>query len=346
MLISISSLIMEGCSFERTDHARRYDEEEEEEIVEVTETSETFKATPTPTPAPTIDPSSDPEKVRNTIAPAAASRTDIYSIADTDWARQNAPLFSVSTPEQFAGVVKYVNEESNGESVDIYLMADLDLDQYSWLPMNDFSGNIHGQGHTISNIHLTEPQQGHNGIIGVNGGPIGIFDLRVENAEVIGGRYAAILVGEGYMAGFENVYVSGSVTSDGEFTGALLGRCSPGMVYDSCSMDVMVNGQQAQFHSFTEENESHADDYANEIYTLTLAPDNTVSRSNENYTARNLTWRIIYNGEIVLERNAENELSYRYFNDSPGTYTIYLTEYNSQFGGYVRVSNTVEYTIP
>ena len=292
-------------------------------------------ATPTPTPVPNTP------VIQN-------GRQYIYDIADIDWARQNAPNFGVSTPEQFAGAVKYINEEyvnNDGVGVTIYILNDLDLDGYEWVPMNDFTGNLDGQGHTIRNIHLNNPLDGHNGIIGCNGGAIGIFNIKVENAEVNGGNYAGIFVAQGYMLNFVDVYGSGTVDSNGSYVGALIGRTSPSMTYGGCSMDVKVNGYTSQFYSYTQENESNADKYAREIYKLTLKKDHTVVRSDEKHNAWNLGWRIIYNGDIVLERNAENELEYKYFRNDPGTYKIYLVEYNSEFGGYVRVSNEVEYTI-
>ena len=52
---------------------------------------------------------------------------------------------------------------------------------------------------------------------------------------------------------------------------------------------------------------------------------------------------VFYNGEQVLHRNAENELSYTYFYTAPGEYEIYLTAY--VHGQYVPISNTVSYTI-
>ena len=275
-----------------------------------------------------------------------SGRTEMNDIADIEWAKHYAPVWEVSTPSQFAGVVKYINDNKVPSEYSISIMRDLDLDEYEWLPIEEFSGNIDGRGHTISNIHLNTPLGNHNGIIGVNSGAIGVFNLKVENAEVNGGDFAGIIAGEGYMMNLDHVYASGRVTSDGQYAGALLGRVSPSMTYDTCSMNVYLNGTKAEFFSYTQENESHAGEYAKEIYKLTLSKSgHTVTRSEENYTPRNLGWRVIYNGEIVLERNAENELSYKYYREVPGTYEIYLTEYNSKFGGYVRVSNSVTYTI-
>lgn len=299
----------------------------------------TYAATPIPTPTPTP------------AIKIGHGRKYIYDIADMDWARQNVPYFEVSTPEQLAGAVRFYNEEYqyNESSITISLLNDLDLDGYEWVPLNNFAGNIDGRGHTIRNIHLnnpTEPRSNHNGIIGCNGGAIGIFDLRVENAEVNGGEYVGIFVGEGYMLNLVNVYASGSVNSSGNNVGALIGRTSPSTTYDSCSMDVTVNGYTSQYFSYTQQNEADAEKFAKDIYTLTLKDDHTVVRDEvPGHRSRNLTWRVIYEGEIVLGRNAENETEYKYFRSDPGRYKIYLTEFSSEFGGYIRVSNEVEYTI-
>ena len=296
----------------------------------------------TPIPAPTVTPVPSVTPAPHTTS---SGRISIDDIADVDWARQHAPSFPVSTPEEFAGTVLYLNS-NQCEGIDIYIMNDIDLDDYDWRPLDDFAGIINGQGHTISNIHLVDPSGNHNGIIGCNGGAIGIHDLRVENAEVRGGGFAGIFIGEGYLINLDNVYASGTVESDGEFVGALVGRTSPSTTYDTCSMDVTLNGYAAEFFSYTQENEAHADLFAEEIYTLTMAEDHTVTRSEEDYDAWNLGWRVIYNGEIVLDRNAEDELEYRYYIQDPGEYEIYLVEYSSRYSGYVRVSNIIEYTIP
>lgn len=58
---------------------------------------------------------------------------------------------------------------------------------------------------------------------------------------------------------------------------------------------------------------------------------------------RNIGWNILYNGEDVLERNAEGETEYRYFGNDSGVYTIYLTAFID--GAYRVVSNVVSYTL-
>ncbi|MEJ2463866.1 MAG: GEVED domain-containing protein [Candidatus Thiodiazotropha sp.] len=77
-------------------------------------------------------------------------------------------------------------------------------------------------------------------------------------------------------------------------------------------------------------------------YTLSLGPDNEISRSGQ--VGDSLTWVIVKDGKVVLQRNAANELSYTYFNNTNGSdFKVYLTQF---IGGYYRrVSNVVEYAI-
>ena len=50
------------------------------------------------------------------------------------------------------------------------------------------------------------------------------------------------------------------------------------------------------------------------------------------------------NGKEMLHRNAEGELSYRYFGNEPGhSYEIYLSAYVK--GQYVPISNIIKYTV-
>lgn len=79
-----------------------------------------------------------------------------------------------------------------------------------------------------------------------------------------------------------------------------------------------------------------------EYYTLlSINKNNTISRGQTN--AKALTWVIMHNGEIVLERNAENETQYKYFGTESGNYTVYLKAWIDS--GYKTISNVVTYTI-
>lgn len=77
-------------------------------------------------------------------------------------------------------------------------------------------------------------------------------------------------------------------------------------------------------------------------YSLTLASDYTVTRSGS--LGENVQWVVIKDGKVVLQRLAANELSYRYYSNTPGSsFEIYLQKFVS--GAYRQVSNSVTYTV-
>ncbi|MBQ8941414.1 MAG: hypothetical protein IJ062_06200 [Firmicutes bacterium] len=82
-------------------------------------------------------------------------------------------------------------------------------------------------------------------------------------------------------------------------------------------------------------------DHVNE-YTLT-EDKGCVTRSSGSYED-SLTWVIEVNGRTVLERNAENEFTYRPTGYEDGVYKVWLESFID--GGYKRVSNIAEWTQP
>ena len=85
-------------------------------------------------------------------------------LADKKWAFANAPDFHVSTPEELASAVYYINSFSKGEKYQIILEDDIDLSGYAWRPIGWTSGGfgeshklfgtIDGQNHTISGMTI------------------------------------------------------------------------------------------------------------------------------------------------------------------------------------------------
>lgn len=83
-----------------------------------------------------------------------------------------------------------------------------------------------------------------------------------------------------------------------------------------------------------------------EAFTLTLNSDYSITRTKRD-GFRNIGWHIERNGEVILDRNAENETylntKYQWLKGNRGSFTIYLTAYVD--GSYQRVSNIIEYTL-
>lgn len=69
----------------------------------------------------------------------------------------------------------------------------------------------------------------------------------------------------------------------------------------------------------------------------------TLNRTSVENGKGNLTWVIIYNGEVALQRNAEDETSYTYFRTDKGAYVVYMTDFVD--GQYRVISNVISYTI-
>jgi hypothetical protein len=77
-------------------------------------------------------------------------------------------------------------------------------------------------------------------------------------------------------------------------------------------------------------------------YTLTLGEGYSITRSGS--LGDNVNWIIIRNGELALQRNAANELSYTYYRNTVGsTIEVYLEKFID--GAYQQVSNAIRYTV-
>lgn len=78
-------------------------------------------------------------------------------------------------------------------------------------------------------------------------------------------------------------------------------------------------------------------------FSLTVDQQFALSRNGQ--LGDSVTWVIEEDGNIVLERNAANELQYTYFNNKPGSsYLVWLKMFIN--GQYEIVSNIVEYEVP
>ena len=125
---------------------------------------------------------------------------DIMNLCDKEWAMANAPDFRVSTPEQLASVVWYVN--ASGFKCSVTLENDIDLDSYEWVPMgyqpmsglgNKFKGTVDGNGYTIKNMNIKDNGYYYAGFIGIGGSDI--RNITFENATVTGGIQKDIVCG-------------------------------------------------------------------------------------------------------------------------------------------------------
>lgn len=273
---------------------------------------------------------------------------DILSLTDKDYIDKCVKngYFTAGTPQELASFVYYVNTQPVEQGqLSLVLTADIDLSDYKWAPMgwsggsnsdHPFSFCVYGENHKIKYMTIYSDYS-NAGFIG-RGTVCGVFDLDIENAIVTGNDNVGILTGQAIMGNFQNCHVSGTV--NGSRAGSLLGyeaNCDK----ENCTADVEVNGKKFDFLSWNEQQKSEIK--IDDPVTITIDENYTVTRPEvTNYT--NLGWMVYEDGKEMLHRNAENELSYRYFgNESGHSYEIYLSAYVK--GQYVPISNIIKYTV-
>ncbi len=268
---------------------------------------------------------------------------DIPFLADADYIDTSLKdgIFRAGTPEQLASFCWFVNTQEQGLAV-LEITGDIDLSGYEWAPMgwvseHAFCGYVSGGGHTIKNMTI------NRGNVGYDAGFIGwetfccVYDLAFDGAKVSGSN-AGVVAGQAIGGSYQNITITNS-TVDGGCAGSMLGW-DANTTKKNCTADVLVNGEKFEFLSYNEYEKSKI--VIEDPVEITIDENHTVTRPEvEGYT--NLGWMVFFNGEQVLHRNAEDELSYTYFLTEPGQYEIYLTAFVS--GQYVPISNTVSYTI-
>lgn len=273
---------------------------------------------------------------------------DILSLADKEYIDKyaNGGYFIAGTPQELASFVYYVNTQPLEQGqVMLELSADIDLSGYEWAPMgwsksgnsdHPFSSCVYGKGHTIRNMTINS-EDSNIGFIGW-GTACGVFELNIENANVIGNSNVGILTGQAIMNYYQNCHVSGKVS--GSNAGSLLGYEASSDT-ENCTADAEVNGKKFGFLSWNEQRKSEIK--IDDPVTITIDENYTVTRP-EVTDYINLGWMVYEDGKQMLHRNAENEMSYCYFGNEPGhSYEIYLTAYVE--GQYVPISNIIKYTV-
>lgn len=272
----------------------------------------------------------------------------IMDIADKEWAMENAPDFRVSTPEQLAGVVYYVNGHSEG-SVTITLEDNIDLSGLKWVPIGwnkgssdrAFSGTVNGQGYTIINMNISKGYS-DAGFIGY-GLDVTVEDITFENAHVSGSSCTGIVGGQIYMSDlWQDIHLVNCTVEGGySDSGTIIGRES-GTGFRNCSVHmVTVNDELTEHFSYRQK--VIAETEVTETFTLTMDDDYVLVRD-EHEGFRNLGWYFETDGVVRLHRNADDETVYdaAWIMSEPGNHKVYLVAFIGET--YIRVSNVIEIT--
>jgi LPXTG-motif cell wall-anchored protein len=205
------------------------------------------------------------------VFPCTAFALDTWDgTADTTWYAGYGD-YTISTAEQLAGLAVLVNTgaaESGGAPADfsgmtITLGDDIDLAGYDWTPigtfvwaslvdLHPFSGTFDGNGHTISNMTVSDITKIGAGLFGYTTSAL-IEDLGVVNCTVAGQGVAGGLAGladentsihDCYTTGTVMVvYTEGADGYNGEMAGGLVGNYGQSLsTIDGCHSSANVGG--------------------------------------------------------------------------------------------------------
>ena len=280
---------------------------------------------------------------------------DIMDLVDEDWItmHENDSSFSVSTPEQLASFVYYVNTyEGSDPYFVLEINDDIDLTGYEWASMGWFCGDepypfrgvIEGNGHTINGMHI-ESVDDSAGFVGYSDKGVEIRNLNFTNAYVSAPSKVGIAGGQIYNSyRWENVNVQGEIVCPEDDYGAIIGRETVTLFVD-CDIDVTVNGEPFGYNSYKEMNQAQVP--VVEYFFIQLTDDYSIIRDQHDGFL-NLTVEVYCDDELVFQTILEDDettipSSWQWTEDRYGKYKVYLTawDYDNEF--YIRVSNIIFY---
>ena len=94
-------------------------------------------------------------------------------VSDTSWYREENTVFSISTPQQLAGLSELTAEGNNFRGKTVNLKNDLFMNDdsytYDWPSISTWEGTFNGNGHTIYNILQDDESGGLFQAVGENG---------------------------------------------------------------------------------------------------------------------------------------------------------------------------------
>ena len=236
---------------------------------------------------------------------------------DTSWydVNSSATEFTISTPEEFAGLAKIVNDGTDDFAGDtIILAADIDLGNIEWEPIgygrtdnkdpysykddtfNCFAGIFNGDDHTISNLYMHKDsaantwERSYVALFGcVKTGAI-IKNLSIENVEIYANSFVGAFVGyipsgssERGSVTLEGLTVTGNLTMVGQFSiGGILGRNETGTDLAMSDCHVSVNtGSSITGHAYGQ--------VSNFVGGISGSNYSSVSNTIDNVSVKNLS---------------------------------------------------------
>ncbi len=165
--------------------------------------------------------------VFNTLCAQSGNWTDEGNY-DISWYNDSEQSFTLSTPQEVAGIAVLAQNRKSLQYKTIYLSADIDLSAHYWVPISSLSGNIEGNNHTISSMYISG-EYSTAGFIAVSGSDF-IQNLRFNRCQLnIRFNTSGYQFGIGGIIGTHNLTSSNSLLlSNCHFNGEIRIEASKG----------------------------------------------------------------------------------------------------------------------
>ena len=140
-------------------------------------------------------------------------------------------VYEIYDAEQLCLLSKMVSEGNSFSGKTVRLMADIDLKSRSFRPIGGngsgyaFSGTFDGNGHTVKNLLVFEPDGEGVGFFGKTSKAT-ITNFGIESGLIFGGKASAGLTGYGANVTVKKCFNRANVISSGGYSGGLVGQLS------------------------------------------------------------------------------------------------------------------------
>ena len=190
--------------------------------------------------------------VEITITPETQAST-WTAHTDTSWFSAKRNTYTITTPEQLAGLATLVNEEGlTFEGKTIKLGADISLAGGAggriWIPVGQseekaFHGTFDGQGHVIGAMNCASGSSSYSGLFGFcTGATIKDLIIRGTSSSDAGMAYSAGFAAYAEGSTFQNCVSFVKVTTSGDYAGGIVAYTTDGTTLENCQNYGNVQG--------------------------------------------------------------------------------------------------------
>ena len=184
------------------------------------------------------------------------STTDLKPLSEVSATADLADdTYSISSAQELAKLAQMTNDGFISEGDTFVLAKDIDLKDYKsgtgWTPIGSrtspFIGSFDGNGFKITNLVINDTSQGDKGLFGILEQNATLKNLAVVGANVIGKQLVGVLAGgarNNASITIDNCYVSGSISSEGNWTAGLIGQAMGNILNSYSTADVKATSTQ------------------------------------------------------------------------------------------------------